>query len=394
MAFQSAIATTLAYKAETTFNTLPGASGAKYLRSVSSTLGLAKDTYTSNERRSDQQVVTSAHGTRRGGGSIEGEFSLTSYDAFLANLMRNTWTAGASGSVSVTIDNTAKTITRASGSWVSDGYKPLDVIRLTTGAPSLTQNINHIVVSVTSTVLTLLSEPGDDLGVAGSVTIAVVGNKLLNGTAEPSMCIEQYYPTLDASERFLGCVVGGGRLALPASGLMTCGFDIDAMDSALLSGSSSPYFTSITAADTTDVFAAVNGVLLLDGAAVGTVTGLDFQFSTNVSGDPCVGQNTRATLFRGTSTVNGNMNVLMDSTTMLQAFYDETEMSLLAMVTLPAVGSAAPEFFTIRAGRIKFSGASKTIGNQGGIPLSMPFQALKDTASGHDASTVVLQSSL
>lgn len=393
MALQSGIEVTIAYKDETTFNTRPGATGAQYMRSVQSTLGIAKDTYQSNERRRDQQVADMRHGTRRGQGAVEGEFSLGTYDAWLGHLVRNTWTNGATLNVSVTISDNGRTITRSAGSWLTDGVRLFDVIRLGTGAPAATQNKNHVVVGVTALVLSLLELPGADLGSAAPVEITVVGKKVTNGTLQPSICIEQTYPSLDGSEILDGCRLAGGRLQLPPTGMMTCGFDVDAMDAKVLKGATSPYFTDPADETETGIFAAVNGVLALNGEVAGTVTGLSFQFTNNVSGDPVVGKDTRSALFFGSHVATGSMTVLMENMDMLEAFANEVEMELFSMVELPAAAGVAPDFFALSAGRVKYTGANKTISAQGGVPLDMPFQMLKASATGFNVATIAFQSS-
>ena len=47
----------------------------------------------------------------------------------------------------------------------------------------------------------------------------------------------------------------------------------------------------------------------------------------------------------------------------------------------------------LSAGRVKYTGANKTISAQGGVPLDMPFQMLKASATGFNVGTVAFQSS-
>ena len=58
----------LTYKVESTYGTVPGASAAQALRRVTSDLSLTKQTYQSNEIRTDQQMQDYRHGVR----SVEG----------------------------------------------------------------------------------------------------------------------------------------------------------------------------------------------------------------------------------------------------------------------------------------------------------------------------------
>jgi hypothetical protein len=75
MAYATGVAKQLTYKAESTWGTVPAASGAQALRRVTSNLALKKQTYQSNEIRPDYQVSDMRHGVRSVEGSISGELS-------------------------------------------------------------------------------------------------------------------------------------------------------------------------------------------------------------------------------------------------------------------------------------------------------------------------------
>ena len=79
MAFATGVAKQLLYKAESTWGTLAGASGAQRLRRVTSTLSLKKQTYESNEIVDHYQVADFRHGVRSVDGSINGELSPGTY---------------------------------------------------------------------------------------------------------------------------------------------------------------------------------------------------------------------------------------------------------------------------------------------------------------------------
>jgi hypothetical protein len=84
------------YKVESTWGTVPAAGSAQLLRRVSSDLDLKKETYESNEIRTDYQVADFRHGVRRVAGSIRGELSPLTYSDFLAAALRKAWAATAS----------------------------------------------------------------------------------------------------------------------------------------------------------------------------------------------------------------------------------------------------------------------------------------------------------
>ena len=84
MATASGIFKQVKYKAEVTYGTIPAAAASQALRRVTSSLDMTKDTYQSNEIRPDFQMADFRHGTRKVGGSINGELSAKTYADFMA----------------------------------------------------------------------------------------------------------------------------------------------------------------------------------------------------------------------------------------------------------------------------------------------------------------------
>ena len=117
---------TLALKRESTYGTVAGASGAQLMRRVTSDLALTKQTYQSNEIRPDQQVADFRHGVRGVEGTLAGELSPGAYSDLISAALRRDFTAGVSATgLSITIAGSGPTytVTRASGSWLTDGFK-------------------------------------------------------------------------------------------------------------------------------------------------------------------------------------------------------------------------------------------------------------------------------
>ena len=75
--------------AATTEDLAPGSSDGQTLRRVSSTLNLAKNTYTSAAIRSDRQIADVRHGARHVQGDIAGELSPATYFDFFEAVLQN-----------------------------------------------------------------------------------------------------------------------------------------------------------------------------------------------------------------------------------------------------------------------------------------------------------------
>jgi hypothetical protein len=196
------------------------------------------------------------------------------------------------------------------------------------------------------------------------------------GHTNKSYSIEHFYSDIVQSEVFTGCQPSTLDLQLPASGLATIGIGIMGQG---VTAAASQYFTSPTAATTTGLAAAVNGVLAIDGTPYATLTGLTMNVQSNRSGDPVVGSNVVPTLFPGRILVSGQATAYFDSVTLRDAFLNETEFELI--LALSTDNTATANFITFALPRVKANGHTLNDG-EGGLVATIPFQALLPSAGG------------
>jgi hypothetical protein len=154
------------------------------------------------------------------------------------------------------------------------------------------------------------------------------------------------------------------------------------------------YFTSPTAASTGNSLAAVNGALLVNGAKVSNVTGINFSINTNMTTGEVVGSNTRPDIFEGTVEIQGQITAYFEDATYRDLFDNETEASV--MVAMTGDNTAASSFVSFAMTRIKAGGNNKDDGEKGLIQ-TIPFEALLQTAGGagtkYDSTTLSFQDS-
>ena len=375
----------LAYKAESTYGTAPAASGAQSLRRVTSDISLTKDTYQSNEIRTDQQMQDMRHGVRRVAGTINGELSPGTYADFMAAALRRDFAAvSAITGLSITIAGSGPyTLTRSAGDFLSSGIKKGDIVRLTAGSFNAANlNKNLLVTAMTSTVLTVRVLNGSALvteGPIASATVTLPGKKTFaptSGHTNKSFSIEHWYGDLAQSEVYTGCQPSTLDFQLPASGLATLGIGIMGQG---INTAASQYFTSPNAATTTGLLAAVNGILLVGGVPVASLTGLTLNVQSNRSGDPVVGSNVIPTLFPGRILSSGQATAYFDSVTLRDAFLNESEFELI--MALSADNTAAAAFLSLALPRCKANGHTLNDG-EGGLVATIPFQALLPLTGG------------
>ena len=398
MATASGINKVVSYKKETAFGTLPSpTTGGQTLRRVSSTFNLTKETYQSEEIRTDYQLVDFRHGVRAVEGSISGELSAGTYADFLASALARNWTAttlSALGSTTIASVTGTYTITRTTGSFLTDGVRVGNVIRLTDFAIN-NNNKNLLVIALTATVATVVALNGATLTpetVASGGTYNVVGATTYaptTGHTDDSYTFEEWYADIGQSEVTVGNKVNTLGIALPATGLTT--IDLSFMGQDLKQRSTSQFFTTPSTQNSNGIFAAVNGALIVNGAPVALVTGANFNINRNMTSEAVVGSNIKPEIYEGRIIVDGDFTTLYQDGTFAGYFDEETEISLVVALTANSLPNS--EFMSFTIPRLKLSTDTKDDGEKG-IVSSNSFQALKGNgANGFEATTLMIQDS-
>jgi hypothetical protein len=394
----------VAFKRNTgAYGALPSNAGGQLLRRTQSTLNLTKDIYKSNEINTHMQDQDVRHGVRRVSGSIQGELSAGTYSDFFAAALRRDFTAGeVDAGLNLTIAagaGSTYTITRDAGSFITDGFKKGDVVRLTAGAFNAANlNKNLVVVNLTALVATVMVLNGSTLTAEGPIaaaTLAVAGKKTFmpsSGQTAIDYAIEHWYADVGISHVFTGCMPTQITLNLPPTGMAT--IETQFVGQNLGQKGSAQYFDAAAAATTTGIMAAVNGMLVAGGTRVATVTGAQATINGNRSGDPVVGSNVLPFSFAGRLQASGQLTVYLADSTFYDAFDNETELDLYLALT--ADDTANSDFLSLVLPRLKLSGASMNDG-EGGIVMTCPFTALYNSAGGTgttaEQTTLVVQDS-
>ncbi len=399
MAIGSGVEKQVIYKKQTALGTKATAGSAQILRRVSSGVELKKNTFQSNEIRTDYQIADFRHGSKFVEGPISGEISPGTYKDFMAASVRKDFVAGASiATLTLTTAGSGPTytITRSAGSWITDGVKIGDIVRVTAGLAAGNLNKNYLVSAITATILTVYVLNGTSISAQSAIascTLSVTGKKtLVPSTAHTSdyFTIEQWYGSgVALSEQFLDCKVNTMDVQISASGMATCSFGFLGRNVDI---GAAAYFTSPTAATTSGVMAGANGLLIVGGSSVGNVTGMNFTVNGNMTKEDVVGANSTPDVFAGSVLVSGQMTILLESDTYVQMFEDETEASVT--MSLTANSTANSDFVSFTMPRIKVGGNSKDDG-QKGIVQTVPFTALLNPGTNNgDATTLMIQDSL
>lgn len=397
MATASGINKIVSYKKETTFGVLPTATGAQTIRRVSSAFNLTKETYQSEEIRPDYQMQDFRHGVRSVEGNISGELSAGAYSDFLASALARNFTAATPstlGSTTIAAVGATYTITRTTGSFLTDGIRVGNVIRLT-GFATGNNNKNLLIITLTATVATVVALNGATLTaetVASGGAFTATGKSTYapsTGHTDDSYSFEAWYSDIGQSEVTVGNKVNTVGIALPATGLTT--IDLSFMGQDLKQRSTSQYFTSPTAQGTNGIFAAVNGALIVNGVPVALVTAANININRNMTSEAVVGSNIRPEIYEGRILVDGDFSTLYQDGTFAGYFDNETEISLV--IALTANNLPNSDFMSFTLPRLKLSTDTKDDGEKGLVSQNS-FQALKGFGTnGFEATTIMIQDS-
>jgi Phage tail tube protein len=397
MTIAKGVSKKVSVKKETTWGTMASASGAKYFRRVKSNFNLTKATYESQEIRTDYQVADMRHGVRSADGTLDGELAPGSYSDLLGSVLARNFTSGATATAGVTIAASGSlfTITRATGSFITDSFLIGSVVRMTgAGLNVANAGNNALVVALSATALTVAQLSTTAFvpeGPIAAVTIAIVGKQTyaaLTGHTDDSYTVEEFYSDIGQSEVYTGMKVGSADIKLPATGLVTCNFALKGKD--LAQTGTSQYFTSPTASGTNGVFSSVSGALVVNGLPVALITQLDFKVDRGLTAADVVGSNVAADIFTGRIRVTGNFSTYFQDGTFRDYFNAENTISLVVALSTGSAPTADVMSFTLP--KVKVGSATKADAETG-IVNSHTFTALinSDVSAGLVPSTIMVQ---
>lgn len=383
-----------------TSTTDPAITGGTILRRVSSSLKLAKDTYQSNEIRTDRQIQDYRHGIKRVTGSLSGELSPLTYFDFIEAACRGTKgsvvTLSQSQLTSVSASNSLSQFTFGGGNPVSLGLRTGDIMRFSGMLDTDNNSKNFLILGFGGgSNRTVTVYPAPDTQTADSsfslTSIGATGKSIFvpsSSFVSRKYGIEIYNSDIDVSRLFTECRIAGFNMQLPATGMATIDIPVMGRDMETYSGGSAPFFTSPASATTTGIFAAVNGLLRVGGATVGVVTGLNVQMDLSPSSDAVVGQNFVPEIFLGRANVTGQVTALFEDLTLINDFKNETEVAILAYLTTTSAVNAPA--MSIYLPRVKFGDGNVSDQGEGGQSITLPFQALKadGLTAGDEATTI------
>lgn len=392
MAAAQGIAKITTWKRQAALGTAASGTGGTAYRRRTSVFSKPIDTFENDEIVSHQMSTGVGIGGSKPMGKVDGLLSPGAYSDWFSALVRRDFTSvTAMASVSLTIAGSGPTytVTRASGSFLTDGVKVGHVVRLSVGALNAANiSKNLLVIGLTGTVLTVKPVNAVALVAEGPVTgctVTVIGKVTYVPTTSHTSIyytFEEWMSSVPASETYTDAMIAKADVTIQASGNASVSFDIPAL--ARVRGTSQ-VLTSPGAAAGNDVVTGAMGVLTVNGSVIGSVTGVQFSIDGKTQhADLVLGSTVSDDHQRGRVTVTGSFTAKFDSTA-LQAIFDAGSTTSLVCVVAEDL-TATADFISFAFPTIKLTSDAPDDGEKQ-IVRTYSFTAQYNSAGGAGIAT-------
>jgi carbonic anhydrase/acetyltransferase-like protein (isoleucine patch superfamily) len=392
-------------KRQSAKGSLAGTSGGQIIARSSSINELTKETYTTeNQITQSRQVESLRHGVKLVNASLDSTlFPGTFSDIIGAVLLKDFAAVTAIASLSLTIAASGDnyTITRASGSFLTDGVKIGNVVRITAGSVNAANlNNNVLVIGVTALVLTVAKVNGFAMvaeGPIASCTISLPGKVSYvpaTGHTKVYYTVEDFYSTgTGYSERNIDVKYGKIDLAIPGTGNATIKIAGNGLDQTI---DTTAYFTAPTDETTNPALAAASGALIVNGVVQANVTEMSVSIDDSLApADGVVGTNIRPDVFSGIVKVSGSVTVYFTDNVLPTAYMNESITSILQVMTTDQTKNA--DFMATTMSNVKLT-SSTPDDVQTGLKRTYNYTATRNMSGGaalaNHATSIMIQDSL
>lgn len=349
------------------------------VRITGTTLGLAKDSLESAEIRSDRQIADFRQGSNQVSGAINFELSYGSFDQFLeAVLLSSPWASPATTGTT-TLSATSTGYTRASGSFITDGFAVGQVVTAS-GFSAAGFNGSSIVTGVVALELTTTPIDGTHGTEAGDGDELIVASEsIAAGLTRRSFTVVRHFADIEAGSEpyyiYRGVEINSVQLTIAANSMVTGIFSTIGQSLETAQNLTSLGTPTFPPASTTSPLDSFTGTLDEGGTPVAVVTELSMTLQNGIEPRFVVGSKNSINPSVARSNLTGQVTAYFEDSTLVNKFIKEIESSI--SFTLPD-GEGNME--RIRIPRIKYTGGQPDVPGEGPITLTMPFQALLDSS--------------
>jgi len=335
------------------------ASAGQLLRRVTSVSTFDRKTYANNEINPDQQDRGVSYGLNSTSHKFSGLLSAATYKLWFGSAVRQVFVAGVStAALSITIAGAGPsyTVTRSTGSYITDGFKIGDVIVLTVGTFNAA-NINKylLVIGLTATVATVVVINTTAMVAEGPIatsTVSVVGKKAiapLTAQTNDYYTIEEFYSDIGKSDLFTDVKVDKVDVKVPSTGNCTVDFQLVGLNRSI---NTTQQMLTPTAVGSNPVLTSINGDVYINGAVAASCNGFTCSIDNGITvSEAIVGSNSPIDANRGVIKVSGSFTALFTDQTLQTIYQNETPVQLILVAS--ADQTATGQFMSFVMGRAK-----------------------------------------
>jgi len=373
------------------------ASGAQEMRRVTAEFATEADKFSSNEIKTSQQQGDTRLSNFRVAGALAGEMSATTYEEFIAAVLRKDFVAGATTGALSDIACTADGFTSTAAGFLTDDFKVGMIVRPSgfAGTAAVHNTQNFLVTAVVAGTLYCAPLNGDTIVTQASgdtVTIAMMGKESYvpaTGHTTDWFTVEIANNDVSVYRTFVDQIVDKMEIKIPAAGMATVDFAFIGKTEDDPVGTQ--YFTAPTAQTKTGNFSGATALLAVSGTLSVVCTEMNFSLEAGGETHPVIGSKYVAGVSRGKVMGTGTFSVFLEDDTNLEYFREETEIAIAyAMAATNAINSDA---MGISMPRIKITSAAVSDGETSKI-VTCSFDMLEfldDTDTQYRLSTVAVQ---
>lgn len=345
MAVAKGIKKITSFKKQTGLGVPASGTGGTEFRRTSTAFKADRDMYESTEIVSHHMSTGSSYGLQKSDGTGDFELSPGTFSDLIGSLLeRNFAAVSAVSGLTLTVAG-PNSITRVTGSFLTDGLKQGSIIRLGGMTSSNNNNNNLLVTAVGTLTLTVKVLSNNPLVLetsgAGAALISFTGKSTwtpLTGHTEDYYSVEEWYSDLNRSELFTDMKVGSMSLNMPATGNITGSFGFIGLGRT--TGTSQVLTTPTTT--TTGIMSAINGYATINGVlqtALASFT-MNVEKSAENSG-AVIGSNFGSDVSTGRIKITGTITAKFDSTTILDLIVNETAVPLTVCATTSQINGSS-----------------------------------------------------
>jgi hypothetical protein len=229
--------------------------------------------------------------------------------------------------------------------------------------------------SASGTLAANLSAKNFDTLLASAMNGAWTADVLKTGDTRTSLTVEEGHAAINQYFASTGVIVDQLTLNVPSNGIVTLEATLLGKDQA--APVTSPIGAAYEEAEDTEPMSHIGGTASIGGVANTVLTSISLQIQNNNEAAMVIGAETAVEMTTGMSVITGTAQAYFPNATEFNRFRTGTATSFEFTVQDTQGNS-----LKVTLPRVRYTGANRTISENGPVLIEIQFEALKDAAEG------------